>query len=123
MGITTTGGPEAPGAGGTRPVFIKGPRSIEMWFGTIAFDDAYPTNGEAWDAESITGFSDVIAVWVQPMAGFVFQYVDSATAADRKIKAFWVDTTTDGAALAEVANDTDINASLTAVPVLVYGYR
>lgn len=123
MGLTTTSTAESPGKAATRPMFFRGPRAVELWTGTIAFDDAYPTGGEAWNAESETGFSDIVQVWVMPTAGFVFQYVDSDTAANRKIKAYWVDTTTDGASLAEVVDTTDINANLTAVPVLVLGYR
>lgn len=123
MGITTTAIAAGPGAGATRPVFMKSPRAIEMALFTVAFDDAYPTGGEAWNAEAESGFSDVIAVWVAPTAGFTFEYVDSATAASRKIKAYWVDTTVDGAAMAEVVDTTDINAGLTAVNVVVFGYR
>lgn len=123
MGLTTTATASGPGKAASRPMFARSPRPIEIWTGTIAFDDAYPTGGEAWNAQSETGFSEIVAVWVMPFAGFVFQYVDSATAANRKIKAFWVDTSVDGAAMAEVADTTDINAGLTAVPVLVLGYR
>lgn len=120
MGLTVT--PHATGAA-SRRLTVRAGRDMEVWFGTVAFDDAYPTGGEAFDAESESGFSDIVFVLVQPTAGFVFQYVDSDTAASRKIKAYWVDTSTDGAALAEVEDTTDINANLTAVPVMVVGYR
>ena len=123
MGLTTTAASVGPGVAASRPAYVRAPRAVEFWFGAVAFDDAYPTGGEAWDAEAITGFSDIIMVFVQSTAGYTFQYVDSDTAASRKIKAFWVDTTTDGAALAEVADTTDINANLTAVNVMVVGYR
>lgn len=124
MGLTTTAASTGPGVAASRPAFVRAPRAVEFWFGTIAFDDAYPTGGEAWNAESETGFSDIIMVFVQSTDGFVFQYVDSDTAASRKIKAYYADydAVADGK-LVEVADTTDINANLTAVNVMVVGYR
>lgn len=83
---------------------------------TIGFDDTYPTGGEAItpDAVGLTRIDDAI---IAPTAGFVFSW----DRANSKVKAFWVDTTTDGAAMAEVVNDTDINASLTAVLGVFFG--
>ena len=122
MALTVGTEAEGPGKAGTRPVFSANPRPVFIWHGTVAFDSSYPTGGEAFNAESETGFSDVFAVQVLPKAGYTFEYVDSATAANRKIKAYWVDTSVDGAAQAEVADTTDLSA-VTGVRVIVWGYR
>lgn len=121
MALTVTS-PTGTGKGASRPLFTRTARALEVFPCTVDFDSSYPTGGEAFNAESESGFSDIVQVWVAPTDGFTFEYVDSATAADRKIKAFWVDTTTDGAAQAEVANATDLQ-TVTGVQVLVWGYR
>lgn len=121
MAVTTTALSAGTGSARTSPAFVKG-SAKELWFGTLAMDDSYPTNGEAWDANAQSGLRSVDAVFIQTMGGYTFEYVPSATAASRKIKVYWVDTTVDGAAMAEVANETDISA-LTAVPVMVVGSR
>lgn len=122
MALTVTAAAEGPGKGASRPLFARSPRPIEMWMGTVDFDSSYATGGEAFNAESEAGFSDIVQVWVAPKNGFTFEYVDSATAANRKIKAFWVDTTTDGAAQVEVTSTTNLS-TVTGVPVIVFGYR
>lgn len=119
--VTNSAGTGA-GAGSSRPVRSQGAADLTVWVGTVAFDDSYPTGGEAFNAESQTGFRDVEQVWIAPKNGYTFQYVDSATAANRKIKAYWVDTSVDGAAQAEVADTTDLSG-VTGVQVMVWGYR
>ena len=50
---------------------------------------------------------DIDYLWcVGDGAGYVFEWDNT----NSKIKAFWVDTTTDGAPLAEVVNTTDLSA-------------
>ena len=69
----------------------------------ITFDSSYPTNGEALIASDV-GLTEILAVFAEPKGGYTFVW------AANKIEAFWVDTTTDGAPLAEVANTTDLSA-------------
>lgn len=83
---------------------------------TIAFDDAYPTGGEAVTADNV-GLTRIDNAIIAPAGGFVFQWDQ----ANSKIKAYWVDTSTDGAAMAEVVDTTDINASLTAILGIFFG--
>lgn len=76
-------------------------------FATVTFDSSYPTNGEAFDAiaKSSLGMTEVFAV--VPCGGAInVQYVKSTG----KLKAFWVDTSTDGAVMAEVVDTTDLSA-------------
>lgn len=70
--------------------------------GTIAFDDSYPTGGEAVAAADF-GLSEVYDLDVRPNDGYVFQYLDG------KVLAFYADysSSTDGA-LIEVANADDL---------------
>lgn len=83
---------------------------------TLAFDDAYPTGGEAV-APGDVGLTRIDDALIAPTAGFVFQW----DRANLKVKAYWVDTSTDGAAMAEVVDTTDINAGLTAVLGIFFG--
>lgn len=83
---------------------------------TIAFDSSYPTGGEAITAADL-GFSVFPTdVRIEPAAGFVFE-MDYA---NKKILAYWVDTTVDGAALAQVPDTTDLSA-VTGVRVVSRG--
>ena len=54
---------------------------------------------------------------IAPNSGYVFEY----DATNEKIKAFWVDTTTDGAPMAEVADETDLSG-VTSVKCIAIGY-
>lgn len=123
MALTVTNHATGPGLGGSRSLRVQSDRDLVCWIGTVAFDDSYPTGGEAFNAETQSGFTDVVQVWVAPKAGYVFEYVDSATAANRKIKAYFsdYDAGADGA-LIEVADTTDLEA-VTGVQVIVFGYR
>lgn len=79
----------------------------------VTFDSSYPTGGEAFSTSDL-GFGTVFYVEVLPTAGYVFEYVASTG----KIKAYWVDTTTDGAAMAEVANTTNLSTVTAIVKVV-----
>lgn len=83
--------------------------------GTIAFDSSYPTNGEAYTAATF-GLKTLSGLFVFPYGGLTFEPIVSAL----KIKARWVDTSTDGAVLAEVVNTTDISAA-DLVPFIAFG--
>lgn len=84
-------------------------------FATLAFDSSYPTGGEGLTANDL-GMLAFDMVLVEPSAGFVFSF----DRANNKVKAFWVDTTTDGAAMAEVVNTTDLSG-VTGVKVMAIG--
>lgn len=76
--------------------------------GTITFDSSYPTNGEALTVATL-GLSQVdifLPTPAQDANGAVSVAYDHTNS---KVKAYWVDTTTDGAELAEVANTTDLS--------------
>lgn len=80
----------------------------------VTFDTSYPTGGEALSSPtSSIGMTDVLAVTASPAAGFVFEYIKATD----KLKAYWVDTTVDGAALAEVPNGTDLHTVTTRLVV------
>lgn len=76
--------------------------------GSILFDSSYPTGGEVVTPANF-GLYALTALEVRSAAGFVFEWNRSTTAP--KILAYWVDTTVDGAAMAEVVNTTDISAA------------
>jgi hypothetical protein len=76
---------------------------------TVTFDSSYATGGEAFDPASygIAGKPAAVIVAPRPLtsSGYVVQY-DRVNA---KLMVLWVDTTVDGAALAEVANTTNLS--------------
>lgn len=84
----------------------------------VTLDDAYPTGGEAFNPRSYGCDHVVDTVRItqrEPVdAAYVFVYDHAA----KKIVAFWVDTSVDGAPLAEVANDTDLSAVVLDVEVI-----
>lgn len=82
----------------------------------IAFDDAYPTGGEAVTPGDV-GLTRIDDAIISPEGGFTFEWDTT----NSKILAYWVDTSTDGAAMAEVVDTTDINANLTAVLGIFFG--
>lgn len=90
----------------------------DKWYarGTLAFDNSYPTNGEALILSQV-GLKSINVLDVHPTAGFVFSWDGT----NKKVKAFYADysTNTDGA-LIEVANATDLSA-LNAVPFEAIG--
>jgi hypothetical protein len=82
----------------------------------VDFDASYPTGGEALTPNDF-GLSKIEMMIIEPNGGYVFEY----DATNSKIKAFWVDTTTDGAPLAEVVDTTDLSG-VTGVKCLAIGY-
>jgi hypothetical protein len=75
--------------------------------GTITFDSSYPTGGEAVTLAQL-GLTRLDWLSVETTDGYVPAW-DGSTSAP-KVKLFWVDTTTDGAPLAEVTATTDASA-------------
>lgn len=69
----------------------------------ITFDSSYPTGGETLTASTF-GLSSIIGVIADSGDGYTFEYNAP------KLLAYWVDTTTDGAPLVQVANTTDLSA-------------
>lgn len=73
--------------------------------GTIAFDSSYPTGGEA-----LTGlskyFKDLYCVITDCYGGISTGYDRT----NNKLLAYWVDTTVDGAAQAEVTDTTNLSS-------------
>jgi hypothetical protein len=74
---------------------------------TVTFDSSYATGGEAISLTSL-GLNRLDFMWAVTQDGYVPSWDGSSTAP--KVKLFWVDTTTDGAALAEVPSTTDVSA-------------
>ena len=74
---------------------------------TVTFDSSYATGGEAVSLTSL-GLNRLDFVWVDNTNGYIAAWDGSTTAP--KVKLFWVDTTVDGAALAEVPNTTDVSS-------------
>lgn len=106
-----------PGIAGTRPMYAaSGGRGLKVVTGTIAFDASYPTGGEA--STAISGhFTELLGVIFESKSGYTFEYNYD----DNKVLAYWVDTSTDGAAQAEVADTTDLSA-VTDVRFFAWGY-
>lgn len=74
---------------------------------TVTFDSSYATGGEAISLSSL-GLNRLDFIWAVTQDGYVPAWDGSTTAP--KVKLFWVDTTTDGAALAEVPSTTDVSS-------------
>ncbi len=100
----------------TRVAEIRGDKK-RIVYATIAFDALYPTGGEAITLNQL-GLVVLESLMVFPANGFVFAWDGSVSAP--KVLAYWVDTTVDGAAMAEVADTTDISAA-TAVQCIAIG--
>jgi hypothetical protein len=82
----------------------------------VTFDSSYATGGEAISVSSL-GLTRLDFMWVSPSDGYIAQWDGSLTSP--KVELFWVDTTVDGAALAEVASTTDVSA--VTVKVFAFG--
>ena len=82
----------------------------------VTFDSSYATGGEGISLSSL-GLTRLDFMWVSGDDGYVPQWDGSQTSP--KIKLFWVDTTTDGAPLAEVTSTT--NVSSVVVKVFAFG--
>lgn len=85
--------------------------NVRIAHAAVTFDSSYATGGEALAASDLgLPYISFILTNVRPsdtggVDGFVVHYNRSTG----KLQAYWVDTTTDGAALAEVANTTDLS--------------
>lgn len=86
-----------------------GPGNRKEVIATVAFDSSYPTGGESL-APSLLGFQAFDFVSFTNTGGYVFEFDHT----NSKVLAYWVDTTTDGAPLAQVANTTDLSGVTTA---------
>lgn len=93
--VSITYGPEVPG-------------SRKEVFGVITFDSSYPTGGEAVTLAQL-GVNRLDWLEVSTVNGNVPSW-DGSTSSP-KVKLFWVDTTTDGAPLAEVPSTTDVSTT------------
>ena len=82
--------------------------------GTVTMDNSYPTGGEAVTAGQFKGGSFVRVLLSASTTGIVPAF----DATNKKVMAFWVDTTVDGAALAEVTASTDL--ATTVFPFVAY---
>lgn len=93
----------------------EGGDRVRTMVGSVAFDDSYPTNGEALDLTE--WFNSVLLVVIESVGGYTFQYVY----ADKKVKVFYddADLGADGPHI-EVANTTDLSG-LTDVRFVAYG--
>lgn len=84
---------------------------------TLAFDDAYPTGGEALSPNAV-GLSRIDDAIISPTDGFVFTWDRT----NGKVLAYYADydAVADGK-LIQVPDTTDINANLTAVLGIFFG--
>jgi len=81
----------------------------------IAWDNSYPTGGETCDLSGIFPnevFGGMVFADTLNDGGYKCSYVlaGSGAPATGVIQAYWVDTTVDGAAMAQVVNTTDLSA-------------
>ena len=76
--------------------------------GTITFDSSYPTDGEAL-ALATLGLQACDVFLPSPAQDANGAVVVAYDHTNAKVKAYWVDTTTDGAELAEVVDTTNLS--------------
>lgn len=101
---------------GRKRVAAMGDKVMNFVTGTIDFDSSYPTGGE--DISGIFDqFSNCLGIVFESKDGYTF----SADYSGQKVLAYWVDTSTDGAAQAQVVDTTDLS-SITGVRFLAWGY-
>lgn len=81
----------------------------------LAFDASYPTGGEALTPADL-GLSEIDVLIAEPAGGYTFEYDHT----NEKLLARWVDTTTDGAPQAQVADTTDLSG-VTGVRIIAFG--
>lgn len=83
--------------------------------GTVAFDSSYPTGGEALTPATL-GLIAVDHINVPAKSGYTFEYDYT----NKKLLAYWVDTSVDGAAQAQVVDTTNLS-TLTGVRFEAFG--
>lgn len=81
----------------------------------LAFDSSYPTGGEALVANTL-GMLSFDLVLIEPKAGLVFSFDRT----NNKVLAYWTSNTTDGEAMVEVTDSTDLSA-VTGVRIMAIG--
>lgn len=84
-------------------------------FVTLAFDNSYPTGGEAITANGV-GLTKILGAIIPGNKGFTFEM----DLTNLKVIAYWVDTSIDGSPMLEVVNTTDLSA-IVAAPAIFYG--
>lgn len=83
---------------------LDNPGGVRFILVSVTPDASYPTGGEPV-TPALFGFaSQIYFAEGVSLGGITWRYIP----ATGKIKAFWVDTSVDGAALAEVASTTDL---------------
>jgi hypothetical protein len=91
------------------PTFFIRPQSSgkKMGLVDITFDASYATGGHAIAASDFKGLDNPPDVLIpfSDMGGYQFEWDD----ANNKLLAYWVDTTVDGAPMAQVAASTDLS--------------
>lgn len=105
MAVTITKSPANAGRGDD----VWGIRRVHLV--DVTFDSSYPTGGEVLGLSAL-GVKDATkaTVFVTQVAPVTVGYAFAYDATNDKLVAFWVDTTVDGAALAQVADTTDLSA-------------
>lgn len=81
----------------------------------LAFDSSYPTGGESV-TPAMLGLNTIDFLLVEPAGGYSFEYVHATSL----LLARWVDTSTDGAPLAEVADTTSMSG-VTGIRAIAFG--
>lgn len=102
-----------------QPLAADHTRDAKIVVAEFTFDSSYPTGGEAIDIINQLGISDVYFVAIEQVTPLDTAYVVHYDRTNAKLVVDWVDTTVDGAALAEVADTT--NLSGLKVRLFVYG--
>lgn len=103
------------------PPRTKSPKSLSgdlaLILGAFTFSGTYATGGETLDPTTLPGVSEVVQLWAQPKAGFVFSW-DGST---KKLVAYYGDNNNaNDAAGVEVANgNTDVDGA-GAVPFFAF---
>jgi hypothetical protein len=77
--------------------------------GTITFDSSYPTNGESLTAADLALSQVDVFIPAGPARDANGAVAVDYDHANSKVKAYWVDTTVDGAEQAEVVNTTNLS--------------
>jgi hypothetical protein len=113
MAVTLAKAPSGSGRGED----VWGRRNVHLF--QVTFDGSYPTGGEVLglSAAGVADKSNARYFFSQraPLTGG-YQFVYDR--ANDKLLVFWVDTTTDGAALAQVADTTDLSALIVDILVI-----
>ena len=89
------------------PVPDTNSKPIQFGYGTLAFDSAYPTGGEAL---TLTGMREILNMICGKFGDWVFEW----DAANQKLEAYVMSTGL------EVANGTDLSTA-TGIPYMAWG--